>query len=438
MLIKDLENKKILILGFGREGQDTFLFLRKEFPEKMIGIADKLEQEKFPRETQELFRKDKAVVLHLGDEYLKAIKKYDVVIKTPGIPLEFLKPFLGKNQILTSQTNIFFEHCPGMIIGITGTKGKSTTSTLIYEVLKNGGVSAHLIGNIEKPVLQFLSHASAHDVFVYELSSFQLELLHKSPHIAVFLNLYPEHLDHHGSFQNYREAKTHITKFQSKEDYLVFNREDPNVRKIALKSKARKIPFQPLKKRNASFVASVQPAIIIGKIFKIPKGEINEAIRNFRPLPHRLEGVGKYRGITFINDSLATIPEATQAALSVLGKEVQTLILGGFDRGISFHTLAESILASSVKTVILFPTTGQRVWQEVEKLAKKIPPKRLPQRFFVDQMEAAIRLCYEHTEKGNICLLSPASPSFTSFRDYKDRGDQFKKFVAMYGKQSAS
>jgi len=438
MLISDLKDKKILILGFGREGQDSFLFLRKKFPDKMIGIADKLEYDELPLETQKLLKNDKRVVFYLNSDYLKAIKKYELIIKTPGIPLQNLKPFLSKNQIVTSQTNIFFANCPGMIIGVTGTKGKSTASSLIYAVLKSGGMQAHLIGNIEKPVLQFLFKANKEDVFVYELSSFQLQMLKQSPHIAVFLNLYPEHLDHHGDFQSYALAKANIAKFQTADDYLIYNENDENVQRLAARTKAKKLPFRYTSKKNALFVTSPQPAILIGKLFHISKTKIDKAIDQFQPLPHRLERIGKYKDITFYNDSLATIPEASIAAIESLGKDVATIVLGGFDRGVGFESLAEKLLKSDLNTLILFPTTGEKIWKEIEKQAQKHHRRKTPRHFFVNNMATAVDLCYEHTPKGKICLLSPASSSFNLFENYKQRGEEFKKFVVSYGKKKIS
>lgn len=434
MLTAELKDKHILIAGFGREGQDSLLFLRRMFPSKSIGIADQREFDEFDKEIQKLLNKDSKVILYLGSDYLKQINKYDVIIKSPGIPLKTISPFLKKNQVLTSQTNIFFDNCPGTIIGITGTKGKSTTASLIYEVLLSGGVKTHLIGNIEEPVLQFLQKAKPQDVFVYELSSFQLETAHSSPHIAVLLNLYPEHLDRHETFKKYADAKANIAKFQFAEDYLIFNEQEPALKKIIAHSAAKKIAFRPDRNKNIPFVASPQPALVIAEIFDIPKAKAQEAIRRFKPLPHRLEKMGLFRNITFYNDSLATIPEATIAALDTLGPKVRTLIAGGFDRGITFENLAHRIAKSNIQTLILFPTTGEAIWRELEK----IKARKLPQHFFVETMEEAVALSYTHTLKNSICLLSPASSSFNLFRDYKHRGEEFRKFVTIYGKKKHS
>ncbi len=442
MILNELKNKKILILGFGREGQDTFKFLRKLFPNKVLGVADRLKIKDL---------RFKRVKLHLGKNYLKAIKDYDIIIKSPGIPFKILSKSTLKK--ITTQTEIFFDNCPGEIIGVAGTKGKSTTASLIYKILKTDGVKAHLIGNIGKPVLSFLLGAKKVDelrssspslrsavdealasssrcaspcstcvnnIFIYELSSFQLMNLKKSPQVAVLLNNYPDHLDYHKDFQEYVEANANITLHQTKNDYLVYNSVDKLVRQIAKKSKAKKIPI-----KGKYYSLNKEAAKAVARIFKIPDEKITQAIKEFKPLSHRLELVGNYQGITFYNDSLSVIPETTIAALDFLGDKVQTLILGGFERGLNFKNLAKKILKSKVKTLILFPTTGERIWQEISKI--KI--KNKPQRFFADNMIEVIKLSYLNTNKGKICLLSPASASFGIFKDYRQRGNLFKNQV---------
>ena len=383
-ILQERIQEHILILGFGREGKDALQFFKKYLPNTSISIAD----QKF------------------GKDYLKNLNAYDTIVKSPGIPTR-----LVKHPSITSPTQVFFENCPALVIGITGTKGKSTTASLLYEVLKQK-YNVHLLGNIEKPALGVLSKIKKDDLVVYELSSFQLEHVTQSPHVAVFLNLYPEHLDHHGSFEAYRSAKEHITRFQEKDDILVYNADDAEVGKIARKSKARKIAFHTDKKRVAA---------IVGKYFHVPNTQIAKAIKNFKPLPHRLERIGEYRGITFYNDSLATIPEAAILAMDTLGKNVHTMILGGYDRGLKFEKLIQRLDKSKVEHLILFPTTGKKIAKSKKKHT------------FVDTMADAVKLSYKLTPEGKICLLSPASSSFNLFRDYKDRGEQFKKFVKLYG-----
>ncbi len=422
MKVSELKDKKILILGFGREGLDTFLFLRKLFPGKVIGIAD---QSKIKN------AKLKKVKLYSGKNYLEAIKSYDVMIKSPGIPFKIL-PKSASGKIVT-QTDIFFENCKGQIVGITGTKGKSTTTSMIYEALRAGGFKAHLIGNIGKPVLNLLAKTTEKDVYVYELSSHQLFNLKKSPHVAVFLNVFQEHLDYYRNFAEYARAKANITLHQNKDDYLVFNSQDKVVKKFALKSKARKIPI-----RGEYYELDKAAARAVGRIFKVPQKITERTLKNFKYLPHRLELVGTFRGITFYNDSLATIPEATISAMKRLGSKVETLMLGGFERNIDFKNLARKVLQNKIKTVILFPTTGERIWREITKLSKRGLPKHLFLQKYkngAQYMEEAVKLAYENTTKGKICLLSTASPSFSVFKDYREKGDLFKKYVKLYGRK---
>lgn len=426
MKLDDLKKKSIVILGFGREGRDNFLFLRKLFPKKNLGIADVSEKIKKP---------SRKVRLHLGKNYLKALKNYNIIIKSPGVPPKVIAPFITQRQIITSQTDIFFENCPGKIVGITGTKGKSTTSSLIYQILKQGGLKTHLVGNIGKPVLNLLFSATPKDIYVYELSSHQLQNLKKSPYVAVFLNIYPEHLDYYKNFKEYARAKANITLYQSKDDYLVFNSGDKVIKEFAKKSKAKKVPI-----RGKYYELDKTAARTVGKIFKIPPKVIDKAIKEFEYLPHRLELVGTFKGITFYNDALATIPEATMAAMDALGRRVETIMLGGFERNIDFKNLAKKVLKSDIKNIILFPTTGERIWKSILKTQDKAPlQKRLVvsriKHFFVDNMRDAAKLAYQHTKKGKICLLSTASPSFSIFKDYKEKGNLFKKFVNIYGKK---
>ncbi len=296
MLLSELKNKRVLILGFGTEGKDTFLFLRKKFPRISLGIADQKSKLTIPNKRN--------TKLHLGKDYLRAIKDYEVIIKSPGIPTSSLKPFLKTGQDITSQAALFFANCPGTIVGVTGTKGKSTTSSLIYSILKEGGKRAFLVGNIETPSLSLLGKAKKEDVFVYELSSFQLEDVKQSPHIAVILNIFPEHLDHHGTLKEYLKAKSNISRFQKKGDVVVYDAQNKNAAALARLSQGRKIPFTKKKMVGESrWIAAAEPAVIVSNLLHIPKAKIAAAIRKFKPLAHRLEPAGTFQGITFVNDS---------------------------------------------------------------------------------------------------------------------------------------
>lgn len=376
-LLEKYKNQiSVLILGMGREGMATLKFLKKYLPENQINTAD---------------QKD-------GENYLDKIKDYNIIIKSPGIPyLAEIKKAREERKIITSATQIFFDLCKGKIIGVTGTKGKSTTSAMIYEVLQMGGLDAHLVGNIGRPALELLNEIDDDSIVVYELSSFQLADLRKSPHIAVVTNIYPDHLDWHGNFENYKKAKENISKFQTKDDVLILNK------------------------------SGAEAARIVGMLFKIPQEKIKKSIKDFKPLPHRLEFVAEKKGIKFYNDSLSTNPHATIYALKKLGDSVETLIAGGLDRGVDYTVLGEAIAKTKIKNLILFPTTGEKIGEAVSRQPSVI------RQFNVNSMEEAVKLAFKNTGKGKIVLLSPASASFNMFKDYEDRGNQFKELVKQLG-----
>ncbi len=467
MKLNSLKNKRILILGLGREGMDNFIFLRNLFPDKILGLSDQLELRRLNPGLKKLIQKDKGIKLHLGKNYLEAIKQYDVIIKSPGIPFKNIFPFLSGKQRLTSQTDIFLDNCKGTIVGVTGTKGKSTTASLIYRILKQAGLDVELIGNIGTPALSYLLDSNKKKIYVYELSSHQLASTQKSPHISAFLNIFREHLDYYQNFDDYIKAKANIAIHQKKTDYLIFNNRHKQIRKISKQSIAQKIPLHAKKEgyfieggviscsisgkketiidqkqiplKGKSNLQNVMTAIAVAKIFKIPNKRIIQAIQSFKPLHHRLEFIGRYQGIEFYNDSLSTIPEAAIAAVDALGENVQTMILGGFERQQHFRALAKKILNSEVKNIILFPSTGKRIYNNIQRIGnselefkKRFKAMRF---FFVNNMECAVSLCFKHTAKGKICLLSPASPSFGIFKDYKERGELFKKYIKIYGQK---
>ena len=421
-----LKNKKILILGLGREGESSLKFLKKHYPDNEIAVADKLKRGKsdFP-EFVKKYRK------FLGKGYLKAIDDYDVVVKTPGINSKDIKL---KNQFLTSQTEIFLEKHKNKTIAITGTKGKGITANLIYKILKKAGKKVELVGNMGRPALDFYDKKECW--FIFEISSHQLENLKISPHIAVFLNIYPDHLDFFKTFKRYFAAKKNIALHQSKSDYFIYNKNFKELR--AIKTKAKIIGFDKNKNRGLEkipfksdwFLEDINAAIAVAKLLKIKQEIIKKTIKSYKPFNHRLEIVGIFDGIKFVNDSAATIPQATIACLNNFDN-IKTLILGGSDKKSNFKKLAKEIIKKNIKTLILFPTTGQKIWQEI----KKQKPKKLPRVIEVRNMKQAVMACYEYTKKGEVCLLSPASASFTSFNNYEDRGNQFKKCIQELSKK---
>lgn len=453
------DQKSVLIVGFGREGMSTLTYVLKHAKVKALAAADRKTLPELSRKARRLLNHHKNILQHFGQNYLSQVHQYDVIIKTPGIPNRLLEERLGEKRKdrITSQTKLFFTLFPGTIVGITGTKGKSTTTKLMYDILKQAKKEVVLVGNIGKPALSVLEKKhSPQTVAVYELSSHQLADLTHSPHIAVLLNIYPEHLDYYQSLRQYRQAKVNITKFQNPDDYLIINPDETEVMRHAKTSKAKKVYFSLTEKKHPgayqkgnTLIATtgtnvetiikvndiplkgvanrrnVLAAIAAAKVLGVTTQTIKTAIKNFKPLPHRLEYVGTYRDIAFYNDSLATIPEATSVALNAL-KNVETLLLGGSDRHRSFDNLAKHIGKTNVKTAILFPTTGSKIATSLKKFAPQV------NRYPVNTMDQAIRIAFATTSPGKVCLMSPASPSFSLFKNYQDRGEQFRTLVKDY------
>lgn len=406
------KNKKVLILGFGREGKSTLLILNKYLPNLKVDMADK---------------KD-------SDKYLNDLTKYDIVIKSPGIPnkLPEIKNAISKGVVFTSQTEIFFDLVEGITVGVTGTKGKSTTTSLIYHILKNANRNAYLVGNLGVPVLDYLDKDSKDALFCFELSSHQLANLRKSPHIAVFLNIYEEHIDYYEDYKDYFNAKTNIAKYQTEDDYFVFNSDFEliNSFKKKLKSKKADINSFDLQEVKTKLLGShnlnnIKVAWLVTKELGIEESKIKSGIESFKPLKDRLELVRSINSIDFVNDTLATIPEATISAIeSFVNYDNITLILGGYDRGIDFSNLGKYLSGRiNVKNILLIGQTAKHIEENLKEFKGAI------HNLGNINMSEIINVAYKVTKPKGLVLLSPASTSFDMFKDYKERGDKFKEAV---------
>jgi len=410
--IKQLNNKKIAILGLGKEGLSTLKFLKKH------GIKYDILDAKFSK------------------NYLNKIGEYDIIFRTPGFPR--LHPALVRAEkdgvIISSHIKLFFDLCPAKVIGITGTKGKTTTTFLIYNILKNKfGKNVFIAGNFGEPALDILPKLNNKSLVVLELSSFQLQDLHKSPFIAVMTNISLDHMDPSGKFapsthQNAKEyfgAKMNILKHQKPGDFAIVNKSLKN--KIKNIGNGKKIYPTPLsletKLKGKHNLENIALAIEVGKNFKVPEEKILKAVKNFKGVEHRLEFVKKINGISFYNDSAATNPDATLAALKSF-KELTHLILGGSDKGLDYKNLAGYISRSkNLKTIAL-------IGQLKEKLYRILKPKPKLEIKEFKSLKDAILTLYKKADKNEIVLLSPAAASFDMFANYAERGDEFKKLVA--------
>lgn len=452
--MEEIRGTSVLILGFGREGRSVLSWLKIHYPAIRIGIADK-------QVGQNLMSGQymQGAVVYNGEGYLAHLSEYDTVIRSPGISpyLPEIAAYVADGGYMTSATNIFFSKVSGVTIGITGTKGKSTTSSLIAHILRSHYDDVRLVGNIGVPMLDALDTATDKTVFVIELSSHQLYDSKYSPHIAVMLGIVSEHLDYYPDLMSYASAKGNIVRYQTSGDVLVYNPEHTLLRTLAENARSKKVVYGA-KPRPGQYTTvrdgiaevsiggkaeqviamsgvpllgnqeNVLAAITVASLMRVPVVVIAQGIAPFKSLPHRLEFVGSFRGIRFYNDSLATIPQATMHALDALGTEGTTLIAGGYDRHLDFTELGAYLRSHTVATIILFPDTGKKIWEAIGQVQKGSIKK-----FEATTMEEAVKLAYSHTPAGAVCVLSPGSASYNLFLDYVDRGNQFKHWVETLG-----
>ena len=401
-LIDSIEDKKIAILGFGREGKSSYNFIRKHLISKHLAIHDK--------EIIEINDPNTTVIF--GENYLQNLNDYDMILKTPGISFAHLNYYIEPEKI-SSQTALFLQFYRNQTIGITGTKGKSTISSLIYHIINSTGKKTILAGNIGVPFFDIIEKIDNQTFVVAELSAHQLEFVRHSPHIAVLLNLYQEHLDHFNSFSSYVHAKLNITKYQNENDILVYNQEDTQITKQLQQHRFIR-EFEPYSSQN-----KYHAALLTCKLLGICEKDMEVALTSFVPLEHRQEFVGEKHGIRFYNDSIATVPEATIFALETL-KDVNTLLLGGFDREIDYNVLYDYLDKNPVENIVFMGPAGKRMKTEWKTTIKHI---------FEDDMQKIIHFAIKNTQKGKICLLSPAAASYDQYLNFEERGKKFKQFV---------
>lgn len=426
----DYKGKKVAIIGFGTEGKSAFNYFKQHGADVEI------------RDENELAQLPKGVRAVTGAAYLDHLDTYDVVVRSPGVSPSKIKT----SAKLTSVSKEFFAHCPSSIIGVTGTKGKGTTSTLIALLLKAAGNTVHLGGNIGVPALDFLHKVKPADVTVLELSSYQLDDLDKSPHIAVGLMIANDHLQYHGTMSKYIKAKSHIFSYQKPSDIAVYYAQNADTLEIAELSKAQKRPFFDEKwahvkgeelwfkdKRicklsdigllGAHNLQNIGAAINAVADYVDDVELIAGVLAAFKGLAHRLEFVRELNGVRYINDSYGSVPESTEAAVEAF-KEPVVLILGGYDKGQDFAPLAKWIASSKhIKSVLLLGET-------TEKLKKLLDSQNFNhyQHGFKDMTEV-VSAASRVAGRGDVVLLAPGTSSFDMFKNFEDRGMQFKQAV---------
>ena len=423
-----LANKKILIWGMGREGKSTYRLIRTLYPDTKLFITD-----------------SRAIDISefTNTEYLpfseNIINDFDLVFKSPGIAVTGMNIDYSK---LTSQTELFFRAFGKQIIGITGTKGKSTTSSLIYHILKGCNDNTIFVGNIGIPCLDMVYEINDETNIVFELSCHQLEFVTHSPHIAVILNTFEEHLDHYGTYEKYVRAKNNIVAFQNEEDFAILNKESLPILslpqkyitssmldradiyvdegKIYVSDELIDISLNDTKLLGEHNLYNIAVAYkICVNILGISLVDFKKHLATFNGLEHRLEYVGKINGVDYYDDSISTACNTAIEAIKTL-KNVDTVLIGGMDRGIDYSSLIEYIATTEISNIILMGTTKTRLFELMKDMDKNI--------FVSKSLRDAVNIAKEHTQKGKICLLSPAAASYDEFKSFEERGNRFKEY----------
>ena len=433
------KDKSVCILGFGREGRSTYRILVQYCSPKSVTIAD---LNPVDREKNEL---PENVGLICGEEYQDSLSDFDIVFKSPGIVLK--KQPSELDCLITSETQVFFEVFREQIVGITGTKGKSTTSSLIYHIFRESGKDTRLAGNIGIPVFDIAEDITDDTIIVCELSCHQLEYMTVSPKYAVFLNLYEEHLDHYGTMERYYGAKKNIYLHQAPSDELVISAEiipDDIAQRVTTLSNSfacadvfvkdgiindddfheYQIPEGHIRLLGIHNHYNIAAAYHICRELGVDDVAFTKALCSFDPLAHRLEFVDTVRGIRWYDDSISTACATAIEALKSV-PEPGTILLGGMDRGIDYTPLVDFLRDFSVN-VICMEASGQRIFDQIQ--AADFPsPERV---HFAPHLEDAVKLAAEITPQGKSCVLSPASASYGIFKNFEERGDAFKSLVA--------
>lgn len=424
---------KVAIAGYGVEGKASYEYFVSKGNDVTI-LDERTEVPDLPE----------GVKTVLGSEAFASLGEYDTVIRTPSLPP---KKLAGAKRIW-SATNEFFAECQAPIIGVTGTKGKGTTSSLTAAILQKSGKTVHLVGNIGVPALAMLASIKPEDIVVYEMSSFQLWDLEKSPHIAVVLMVEPDHLNVHADFEDYAMAKGNIAAHQQATDVLIYHPTNPTSARIAgLSPASTKLRYQTAEAAhienshvmiNGIDICPVDEVGLLGEYnlqnvcaalsasWQITQdvGAAAQAIRDFKGLEHRLEFVAEKAGVRYFNDSYSSAPTATMGAISAFESPV-VLIVGGYDRGIDFAPLATAIVKNGhVRRVLAIGQTKMRIVEALKKAGYESAEE-----VNVQTMDDIVSLAAHVASAGDTVLLSPGCASFDMFLNFTERGKAFKKAV---------
>lgn len=442
----NLEGKKVLVVGFGRTGEAASRFLLKQ--KAKVKVSEKKRLEEMPKNIHSWA--EKGLEIEAGGHNIDSFLEADLIVVSPGVPfLPQLKAAREKEVSIISEIELAYRFLKGKIVGITGTNGKSTTATLTHKILKEGGLKAFLTGNIGNPLINSVERSQDDHVYVTEISSFQLEYIKEfKADVAVVLNISPDHLDWHTSFDDYYQAKKKLILCPKKEAKAILNRDDPLVWPFESQVKAEVFAFSRKKevtrgcylhqeriilsdvKKEEVIKASeiplfgihnqenVMASALVGHIFGLSISQIRESIKTFKGLEHRLEKVLTLKGIDFYNDSKATNVDATLKSLQSFNQKI-ILVLGGRDKGGDFEKLRE-VIKEKVKKIILIGEAKEKIRKALDSVVD-----------FNDSssLKEAVQAGFSEAKPGEVVLLAPACTSFDMFKNFEERGKIFKKEV---------
>ncbi len=449
-----IKYKRVAVIGLGVSNIPLIDFLYELRAD--ITVFDKRDIDKIDENILENI-KIKGIKYAFGDKYLEKLKDFNVIFRSPSCrpDLPEIIEELSRGAILTSEIEMLMELCPGLIIGVTGSDGKTTTTSLIYNIIKNKGYNCYLGGNIGIPLFSKVGEMKPEDVVVLELSSFQLMNMKTSPNIAVITNISPNHLDIHKSYEEYIESKKNIFKYQSDKDTLVLNYDNDITREFEKEANGKVIFFSRNHKLNDGVILDediikicdnkLRKHILNTKNMKLrgkhnyenacaaiaaTKGLVDtetqvDTIKNFKGVEHRLEFVKEVNGVKWYNDSIGTSPTRTIAGLNSFNKNL-ILIAGGYDKHLDYTPIGEPIV-DNVKILILMGQTANKIKEAtINAMNKKNKKVEI---YECNSLDETVQLANKLAKKDDIVLFSPASASFDLYKNFEERGNAFKEIV---------
>ena len=445
----ELKGKRVLVVGLGKSGLAAARFLKKRGARVTVSDA---RPATLISELPVLL--DEGFMVEAGSHGLLTFRRQDLIVVSPGVPANVpeLMQVRAMGMHIIGELELGAEYLQGEVVAITGSNGKTTTTTLVGEILKASGRTTLVGGNIGRPVVELAEESTPETWSVLEVSSFQLETVETfKPRIAMVLNITPDHLDRHGSFENYAAAKARITEFQTADDFLVLNAEDVKTQMVAAKTKAQiywfstkrqikqgafvhgesiffiakegakpepVMPVAEIPLAGAHNVENVLAAVCAARLAGVESGVIRAAVAAFKAVEHRLEFVREVEGVRYYNDSKATNVDATVKAVEAFEGGVW-LILGGKDKNSDYATMS-ALLRERVKGVLTIGSAAEKIERQ---LAGVVKIER------ADTLERAVALAHEAADAGDVVLLAPACASFDQFENYEHRGRVFKELV---------